>query len=184
MKEEFMKLFTSTLLLLMIFAAGLLAQDREFVGVDKCKTCHKKEKKGDQYGNWLKSPHANAFKTLSSEASQKIAKEKGIADATKAPECLKCHVTAAGVDAKLLGKKYKMEDGVGCESCHGAGGDYYKKKTMAAITKGEQDGAAVGLMEPNEKVCVTCHNPESPTYKEFKFADRVKEVAHPDPTLK
>lgn len=176
-----MKFPITTFLFVLIFAVGLFAQDRQFIGTSKCKTCHKKAEKGDQYGKWSKGVHATAYKTLSNDASKKIAKEKGIADATKAPECLKCHVTAAGVDAKLLGKKHKIEDGVGCESCHGAGGDYYKKKTMKAIYDGTQDGAALGLLEPNEKLCVTCHNPESPTHKEFKFAERIKEVAHPMP---
>ena len=35
-----------------------------------------------------------------------------------------------GAAAELLGKKYDVAEGVGCESCHGAGADYKKKKIM------------------------------------------------------
>jgi hypothetical protein len=80
-----------------------------------------------------------------------------------------------------IGKKYKVEDGVGCESCHGPGGDYYKKKVMKAIYSGKQDGKALGLIEPDEKTCKKCHNEESPSYKPFDFKKRVKEIAHPVP---
>ena len=80
-----------------------------------------------------------------------------------------------------IGKKYKVEDGVGCESCHGPGGDYYKKKVIKAIYSGKQDGKTLGLIEPDEKTCKKCHNEESPSYKPFDFKKRVKEIAHPVP---
>jgi hypothetical protein len=154
---------------------------REFVGVDKCKMCHKKPDQGEQYGKWMEGPHSKAYATLASDKAKEIAAAKKIADPQKAAECLKCHVTGHGADAALLGKKYKVEDGVGCESCHGAGGDYYKMKTMKGLSAGEIEPASVGLLMPDEKVCVTCHNEESPTYKEFVFKERVKAIAHPVP---
>lgn len=154
---------------------------REFIGVDKCKMCHKKPDQGEQYTKWLEGPHAKAYATLASDKSKEIAKKMKIEDPQKADACLKCHVTAHGVDAKLLGEKHKMEDGIGCESCHGAGGEYYKMTTMKKLAAGEIEPASVGLVLPDEKVCVTCHNEESPTYKEFVFKDRVKLIAHPIP---
>lgn len=162
-------------------AASEEAKQRQYIGVDKCKVCHKGAKKGEQYEKWLAGKHSKAFETLASEAAKAIAKEKGIADPQAAAECLKCHVTGHGVAAEFLGEKFKKEDGVGCESCHGAGGDYYKMATMKSLTAGEIEPAAVGLVVPDEKVCLSCHNEESPTYKKFVFADRVKEIAHPKP---
>jgi hypothetical protein len=35
-----------------------------------------------------------------------------------------------------------------------------------------------GLIMPTEKECKTCHNTESPTYKEFKFAEAWKVIDH------
>jgi nitrate reductase cytochrome c-type subunit len=178
-----MKSLAKMLTLMIMITGFALAQEHSFIGVKKCGMCHKKEADGNQLGKWKESPHAGAFATLASEESKKIAAEMGIEDPQKDFKCLKCHVTAAGVDESLIGKGVKMEDGVGCESCHGAGGDYYKKKTMIAITAGEIDGAALGLIEPNEAQCITCHNEESPTYKPFDFAVKVKKVAHPNPNL-
>ncbi|RQV96719.1 MAG: cytochrome C554 [Calditrichaeota bacterium] len=160
--------------------------DKEFsyTGVAKCKMCHSKDKTGNQYAIWQKDKHSKAYETLASEESKKIAKEKGIADAQKAPECLKCHVTAYGVDAKLLDKKFKIEDGVGCESCHGPGSGYYSNKVMKDIYAGKLDGATVGLIEPDEKLCVTCHNAESPTFKGFDYKKFSAQIAHPVKPLK
>ncbi len=169
---------------LAVFSFGsLLAQDaqRMFVGVKKCRTCHKKPEAGEQYRIWTESKHSKAYETLAGEEAMKFAKERGIANPQEAPECLKCHVTGYGVDAKFFGPKYAKEDGVGCESCHGAGGDYYKKKIMKAIYAGETDPATVGLIKPDEKVCTSCHNEESPTYKPFKFEEFKEKIAHPIP---
>lgn len=154
---------------------------REFVGVGKCKMCHKSEQAGEQFKIWSESAHAKAYETLASETALKIAKANGIENPQEDDTCLRCHVTAHGVDAKFLGTKYAKEDGVGCESCHGPGGDYYKKSTMEALVAGTQDPAEVGLIMPDEKVCITCHNDKSPTYTAFKFDEMVKKIAHPIP---
>ncbi|UCH85778.1 MAG: cytochrome C554 [Candidatus Latescibacterota bacterium] len=154
---------------------------RTFIGASKCKTCHKTEAQGQQYVLWEKAAHSKAYETLAGESAKAIAKERGIEDPQTAAECLKCHVTAYGVDKKFLGEKYAITDGVGCESCHGAGGDYSKMKTMKAITSGETEPASVGLVIPNEKTCVGCHNEESPTFKEFDFEKMVAKIAHPIP---
>ena len=36
----------------------------QYVGAGKCKTCHKKELIGNQYGAWEKMKHSKAFETL------------------------------------------------------------------------------------------------------------------------
>lgn len=173
---------------LAVFVSSLLSTEpaaeekqRAFVGVGKCKTCHKTEKQGEQYVIWQESAHAGAYATLAGDEAKAVAKELGIENPQQADECLQCHVTAHGVAAEFLGTKYDIADGVGCESCHGAGGDYYKKKVMKAITAGTQDGAALGLIKPDEKVCVTCHNDKSPSFKGFEFEEMCKKIAHPMP---
>ena len=152
--------------------------ERGYVGVDACKMCHKKEKTGNQHGSWSESKHAKAFETLGSDKANEVASAKGIANPQEAPECLKCHVMASGVDASLLGKKYKVEDGVGCESCHGPGKDYKNIKIM----KDRDQAVANGLIIPTEDVCKKCHNEESPTYVEFNFEERAAQIAHPNPS--
>ena len=123
--------------------------DHEYVGVKKCKSCHKKELIGDQYGKWQEAKHSKAFETLKSDDAVKIGKEKGLSGPPhEAPECLKCHVTAYGIDAAQLpkGKPLPEADGVSCESCHGPGKDYRKKKTMADHDK----SVAAGLWEADK----------------------------------
>ncbi|MBI5365446.1 MAG: cytochrome C554 [Planctomycetes bacterium] len=148
-----------------------------YVGVDKCKVCHKSEAKGNQHGKWLESKHSKAYATLASEESKKVAKEKGIADPQKAPECLRCHTTAFGVAAEALGEKFKVEEGVQCEACHGPGADYQKKEIMKDVEKAK----AAGMTLPDEKVCTKCHNKDSPFYKEFDFKKFAEKIAHPNP---
>jgi hypothetical protein len=154
------------------------AAENAYVGADSCKMCHKKDEKGNQYAKWQESKHANAYATLATDKAKEIADGKGIANAQEAQECLKCHVTAAGVDASLLDKKYKVEDGVGGESWHGAGKAYKKKMVME-----DRDAAvAAGLVIPTEATCTACHNEESPTYQAFDYAARSAEIAHPNPS--
>lgn len=159
-----------------------ISQDqRTFIGVARCKMCHRKPDTGDQFGVWESSAHAKAYETLASDEAKAIGAKKGIENPQTADECLKCHVTGHGVAAEFLGPKYDIADGVGCESCHGPGGDYYKKATMEGVFKGEIEPASVGLVVPTEETCTGCHNEESPTFKSFNFDEMVKKIAHPVP---
>jgi hypothetical protein len=156
-------------------------KQRMYVGSDKCMMCHKAEASGAQYVIWQKSAHAKAYEALAGEAAKAAGSKAGIADPQKAPECLKCHVTAYGVDAKRLGEKYNMAQGVGCEACHGPGGDYISMATMKGIASGQIEAASVGLVKPTKDTCVGCHNDKSPTFKGFEFEKMVAKIAHPIP---
>jgi hypothetical protein len=154
----------------------------KYVGAKQCKMCHNSSKKGAQFKKWSGASHAQAYATLASAESKKIAKEKGIGDPQKSDACLKCHVTGHGQPASNFGPKFKVEDeGVGCEACHGPGSVYKKMKTMKDVHSGKIKGETVGLVEPNETMCKTCHNPESPTYKKFSFAEKWKLIDHSMP---
>lgn len=159
------------------------AQNKPFkyVGSKACMPCHLAAKSGAAYKIWQESKHAKAFATLATPAALEIAKKKGIADPQKADACLKCHLTAHGVAASMLAPTFKADEGVGCESCHGPGSEYKDMATMKAIDAGTMKGESVGLVAPEEKVCVKCHNAESPNYKSFKFAEYAAKIAHPTP---
>lgn len=157
------------------------APAHDFVGVKKCKVCHKKEEDGNQYGIWMESAHAKAYETLAGEEAMKIAKGKGIDNPQTAGECLSCHATAYPVMADIANQKITMEEGVSCESCHGAGSDYYKKSVMEAVAAKETEPASVGLILPDEATCKTCHNDKSPTFKGFEYKEMFKKIAHPRP---
>lgn len=159
--------------------ASAVAEDGPaIIGVDKCKICHKKDKKGNQYKVWLDSKHAGAFATLASEASLALAKEMGIEDPQKDEGCLYCHTTKGFLKAPLDPKgKYTDAEGVGCEACHGAGSEYKSMKVM----KDREASIAAGLNVEGEATCLKCHNEKSPTFKGFDYAARWEEVAHPYP---
>ncbi len=141
------------------------SQSFKYIGAAKCKMCHNKPNKGEQYNKWMEGPHANAMKSLS-------------ADEAKDPKCLKCHSTAASVDPKLMGGINPTE-GVSCESCHGPGSMY----KAPAIMKNQKVAITKGLIVPDEELCKTCHNSESPTFKGFNYEEYLAIIAHPDPTL-
>jgi hypothetical protein len=149
-----------------IFSSVTLAQNYKYIGATKCKMCHNKADKGEQYNKWAAGPHAKAMESLKGD------------DATN-PKCLKCHSTAAGVDKKLVGS-LKVSEGVSCESCHGPGSAY----KSATVMKKQELSLAKGLIIPDEKVCKTCHNEESPNYKGFNYAEYAAKIAHDNPKTK
>jgi hypothetical protein len=153
------------------------APKHQYVGVSKCAMCHKAKARGNQVAAWENARHSKAYETLGTDKAKEIAKKMEIDDPQKSPKCLKCHVTAYGVDKELLGPKYTMEEGVGCESCHGPGGDYMK----LSIMKDREKSVAAGLVVPTEELCVSCHNEESPTYVKFVYKEKVAKIAHPRP---
>ena len=165
------------------------AKANKYVGSAKCKNCHASEETGNQHAAWQKMEHAKAFEVLASDAAKKVAAEKGIADAQKDEKCLKCHVTAFGVQPEQLAKGFdkELKNGVQCESCHGPGEAHMKARLAAAAAEGEGEKKPVVLGEgeiitnPEKKLCVTCHNSESPNYKPFCYFKGMEKIAHYNP---
>ena len=170
-----------------LFLAGTVSclafdnSTNKYVGVKQCSMCHKMEKSGNQFGVWQKSKHSEAYSVLASAKANEIAKSKGSKKpAAESPECLQCHVITA--DAATADKSFDMKDGVQCETCHGAGSAY---KSMS-VMKDKAKAIAAGLIlykddAAIEARCKTCHNEKSPTYKEFKFAERWAKIKHATP---
>jgi len=144
--------------------SALLAQDYEYIGAKKCKMCHNKVEKGEQYNKWVAGPHAKAMESLNS-------------DEAKNPKCLKCHSTAGGGDQDLMTEYITVKEGVSCESCHGPGSVYKNLKIM----KSREESIKNGLILPTKEVCVKCHNEESPNFKGFNFEEYTAKIAHPVP---
>ena len=180
-----MKKMTSTLILItfLLFSFSTILAQNTFIGTKKCGMCHKKDTAGKQLKIWQDTKHANAFKTLQTAESDKIAADKGFkTKAAETPECLTCHATGYDLDAKMMGKDFKIDHGVQCESCHGAGSGYKSKKTM----KDHAKSVAKGMVEYKDKAaiqkqCESCHNKTSPTFKKFDFEKQWAEIAHPVP---
>ena len=143
-------------------------RDARFLGIETCGSsqCHGANQ---PWGNatvsmkerlvWQEhDKHAKAFASLSSDAGRSIAAKLGLADASQAPQCLSCHSTF--VPLAQRGPKFRLEDGVGCESCHGPGSQFLA--THVQPTSQHAGNVAAGLYPTNEPapraaLCMSCH---------------------------
>jgi hypothetical protein len=170
-------------ILLLPFASILSQSGNTYIGAEPCAMCHKTEKQGSQMSIWQNSAHAKAFETLKTDKANQIAKEKGFKEpAAETWECLKCHVTGYNLDATMLGEKFKIEDGVQCETCHGAGSAYKDMKVMKDKKLSIEKGLIVH--ENLEEFCVSCHNSESPTFVKMDFNEAWDKIKHNIPEEK
>jgi len=157
-------------------AANSLAQDNKFTGVKICSACHKGQKGNMIYDKWLKTKHAEAYKTLENEKSKELAKKKGLKNPpTEADECLKCHATGYFEKDRQLASN-KKEDGVTCEACHGPGSAYKSSHGKEKKEDGIKKGLIIGSGE--EKICKKCHNSESPTFAGFNYKKDWEKIKH------
>lgn len=174
-----MKLIKLSVIVLLGLFAGTIAAQNKYIGVKKCGMCHKKDKTGNQLKVWKGSAHSKAFNTLKTAEADKISMEKDKKKAVENENCLKCHAPEYNVDKALLGKSFKLEQGVQCETCHGPGSAYKSTKVMKdhakAVAKGMTDFKDEATIKAK---CETCHNPESPTFKEFKFEEEWAKIKH------
>jgi hypothetical protein len=119
---------------------------------------------GREYRIWTEhDPHSGAYATLYSSRSAEIARKLKLENAYEAQACLSCHAVDASADQLADAHRHTIQDGVGCESCHGPG-----EKWLTAHTRFEWGGlstsekAAYGFRDTADlptraKTCVECH---------------------------
>lgn len=189
-------IITACLTVGIVVAANVQAGDAPdaalYVGVKSCKMCHKGEKKGDQFGKWEAGPHAKAFAVLAGEAAKAAGTKLGIENPQASGKCLKCHSTAYNFTETKQTETVSVEEGVSCESCHGAGKNYKSAETM----KSHDESVKNGMIYPATKVCDKCHNEKSPTWNAERYTTKdgkkvgfdvdhaAKKIEHSDPNLK
>lgn len=160
----------SWVIVLLGCGAAVAADPADYVGVKSCKICHKSPEKGDQFGVWSKTAHAEAYTKLASPEAKAAGEKVGVADPQTSAKCLKCHSTAYNFSevAPAADSKVTLEEGVSCESCHGAGKNYKAKEVMTDKAAAK----AAGLMDPGDQNCVKCHNEESPSWKADRYTTK------------
>jgi hypothetical protein len=104
------------------------------------------------YDAWTQSKHARAGDSLA-PPQQKDAR------------CLSCHAPDQSAQAVSH---------VTCETCHGAGQHY----SPSYVMKDAELARLVGLVDPSEKSCRTCHDASSPSLKPFNFVEALKAIDH------
>ncbi len=112
-----------------------------------------------EYVTWTRlDKHARAYSILFSAQSKKIAKNLGIGSAHEDRLCLDCHAHAPA--PALRGERFKVDDGVSCEGCHGPA----QRWLAAHVERGATHARNIehGLFPTDDAVsrarlCLSCH---------------------------
>ena len=115
----------------------------------------------NEYVTWSRvDKHATrAYPVLLTERSKRIAANLGLKDPPeRAKLCLDCH--AFDPAPKLRGERFKVEDGVSCEACHGPSEHWIARHVEEGAT--HADNVAHGLYPLEQPVaqarlCLSCH---------------------------
>ena len=146
----------------------------QFTGAIACAKCHKGPMMGYQYSRWRMSAHARAYATLATEQADEIARQMGVTgNPQESPACLKCHSTAGGAEQGSSLSSYSPAEGVGCEACHGAGGQY----SPQAIMMDKRAAMESGLKPVTPETCMPCH--AKAHEKSFDAPKAIKKIQHP-----
>ncbi len=138
------------------------------IGVAGCTAanCHGgKSLVGGEATAWLTRDvaHRRAFDVLFNETSLRIAKQLGLKAAHTEARCLACHSTETAHHGGAKGERFAVEFGVGCESCHGAAGDWVTRHTertwrsLSASQKSDLGFHDLQPMNARAETCVECH---------------------------
>jgi peroxiredoxin len=141
----------------------LLPSNAAYVGSDACRSCHEKE-----FATWAASPHAKAIASLET---------KGEADNAT---CQACHVTALGKPGGFPKGAPHAEHTdlarVGCESCHGPGGNHVGEKAPrigTIVSLGDKCDSCVIL-----QICGSCHDQANDPEFEFAVEQKIERQKH------
>ena len=132
----------------------------------------------NEYITWLKKDsHSQAWKTLLSPESKRIAWQLGIENPAQDRTCLQCHATLVAED-EHRSEKFRVEDGVGCESCHGAADSWISEHASVKTTHADnlQRGLAA-LEDPTIRAanCLSCHHGD----QQRAISHRIYGAGHP-----
>ena len=146
-----------------------------FVGVQVCASCHTGRSMGYQFSRWRRGPHARAYAVLATPQAAEVARRAGVeGDPQETPECLACHTTGRVPDEQGFDETFSFSDGVGCESCHGAGSEYFSE----AVMRDPRAAYGAGLIREPREACAPCH--ENGHGKPFDLEQGLEQIAHPN----
>ena len=141
----------------------LLPTNAVYVGSVACRSCHAAE-----HATWAESPHAHAVDTL--EAVRKQSN----------PDCLRCHTTGygrpGGFPEKAQPAQHPDLAAVGCESCHGPGGDHVAEgsaKIGTIVSLGDKCDSCVIL-----QICGACHDEANDPGFDFEVKEKIEKQRH------
>jgi hypothetical protein len=149
-----------------------------FVGSVGCKSssCHGGAgPKRSQYLTWSqKDYHTKANVVLLNSRSQRIAEGLGIPVAQTSARCTVCHSPLQSVAPSRLASAVQPDEGVSCESCHGAAGGWLRGHTRLDWTYNTRVGAGMRDLRNlyvRATACAACHQ---------NLAPELLKAGHPD----
>ncbi|MFL6590072.1 MAG: multiheme c-type cytochrome [Chthoniobacterales bacterium] len=149
-----------------------------FVGSVGCKSssCHGGAgEKRSQYFTWSqKDFHTKAFAVLLDSRSERIAESLGIAAAPSSARCTVCHSPLQSVAPTQLAPTAHPDEGVSCETCHGAAGGWLRGHTRKDWTYNTRVGAGMRDLRSiyvRATACAACHQ---------NLAPELLKAGHPD----
>jgi hypothetical protein len=135
-----------------------------FVGAVGCKSssCHGGAgEKRSQYITWSRQDfHTRAFAILLDARSARIAETVGTGAAQSSARCTVCHSPFQSVAPIRPASNARADEGVSCESCHGAAGSWLRGHTRSdwnyamRVTAGMRDLRSLYV---RANTCVACH---------------------------
>lgn len=162
--------------------------DEAHLGVASCSgsTCHgstiprESNVEQNEYLVWsddeYPDKHAGAYDVLFNDTSVRIANNLGLDAAHEARICLDCHTDF--VPPERRGETYSVEEGVGCEACHGGGDRYLEPHDEPDTTHARN--LELGLFpteDPRDRarLCLSCHFGNEDKY----VTHRIMGAGHP-----
>lgn len=150
-------IFIAFITLLLLFLKNALEPREEplvIMGSKSCGECHSLKNLGNQQDVWERSRHKQAYNSLLTEKAKQFAAKHNIESPEKNKQCLKCHTTEFQFEGTGKSERYNISEGVGCESCHGAGSKFAPAHIMKDEYQFLQNGGLKG-----DKTCNSCHSP-------------------------
>ena len=140
-----------------------------FVGSIGCKSssCHGGAgPKRSQYFTWSRQDfHTKAYAVLLNARSERIAESLGIAGAQSSARCTVCHSPLQSVAPSRLTPTTHPDEGVSCETCHGAAGGWLRGHTRTDWNYNTRVGAGMRDLRNlyvRANACVACHQNLTP----------------------
>lgn len=139
------------------------------IGAVNCQTsgCHGGAGElSRQHTVWFRADrHSRAHATLTTARSARMAEALGMENAANDVRCTSCHAPFALVpqDKKLASAR--PEEGVSCESCHGAAGGWVRSHTRPDYTRPQRIASGLRDLEDlylRTNTCVACHQAIDP----------------------
>jgi hypothetical protein len=174
------------LLAVLIFACADTGLSQEatlkYLGYASCQSssCHGGSERGEVITWKEKDFHSRAFVILTTARSARMAETLHLGDATKSARCTVCHSPFQTLPAETLAATAHSNEGVSCESCHGAADTWIRAHTRPDFTY--KNRLAVGMRDlrglyARANACVSCHENIEPAILAAGHPELIFELA-------